>query len=60
MFALRNVANTFSVFFTNTVTANRTYTLPDYNGTFATLAGTETFSGKTLTTPVINGIPTGT
>jgi hypothetical protein len=35
MFALRNVANTFSAFFTNTNTADRTYTLPDKNGTVA-------------------------
>lgn len=86
--------------FTNTNTADRTYTLKDSNGTiaftsditgtnsgtntgdqitivgitgttaqfntaltdndFATLAGTETLTNKTLTTPVINGIPTGT
>jgi hypothetical protein len=30
---LRNVANTFNGKFTNTVTAARTYTLPDYSGT---------------------------
>ena len=32
---LRNVANTFTSFFTNTNTASRTYTLPDKNGTVA-------------------------
>ena len=35
MFGLRNVANTFTAFFTNTITANRTYTLKDANGTIA-------------------------
>jgi hypothetical protein len=32
---LRNVANTFSAQFTNTITAARTYTLPDATGTVA-------------------------
>jgi hypothetical protein len=32
----------------------RTYTVPDYNGTLATLAGTETLTNKTLTSPTIN------
>ena len=35
MFGLRNVANTFTSFFTNTNTASRTYTLKDANGTLA-------------------------
>jgi len=35
MFGLRNVANTFTAFFTNTITANRTYTLKDADGTLA-------------------------
>lgn len=35
MFALRNVANTFSGLFTNTNTADRTYTLQNRNGTLA-------------------------
>lgn len=35
MFGLRNVANTFTAFFTNTITADRTYTLKDANGTIA-------------------------
>lgn len=34
--------------------ATRVFTLPDYNATLATLAGTETLTGKTLTSPVIN------
>jgi len=34
-FALRNVANTFSGVFTNTITAVRTWTLPDATGTIA-------------------------
>ena len=35
MLGLRNVANTFTSFFTNTNTASRTYTLKDANGTLA-------------------------
>lgn len=35
MFALRNVANTFNALFTNTNTADRTYTLKDASGTLA-------------------------
>lgn len=37
-FALRNVADTFSATFTNTITANRVYTLPDLAGTVALTA----------------------
>lgn len=38
------------------ITAGQTRigTLPNYNFTFASLAGTETFTNKTLTSPVIN------
>lgn len=32
----------------------RTYTVPNYDATFATLAGTETLTNKTLTSPTIN------
>ena len=35
MFGLRNVANTFTSFFTNTNTVSRTYTLKDADGTLA-------------------------
>jgi hypothetical protein len=35
VFALRNVAGTFNALFTNTNTADRTYTLPDASGTIA-------------------------
>ena len=37
-FILRNVADTFNAFFTNTNTADRTYTLPDESGTIALLS----------------------
>ncbi len=36
-----------------TTSTTRTLSLPDFDGTVATLAGTETLSGKTLTTPKI-------
>lgn len=35
VFGLRNVANTFTSFFTNSATASRTWTFPDKNGTVA-------------------------
>lgn len=35
MFGMRNVANTFTSYFTNTNTASRTYTLPNRSGTLA-------------------------
>lgn len=44
---------------TGTFTGTRTFTLPDYDGTAATLSGTETLANKTLTAPNI-GAATGT
>lgn len=38
----------------------RTFTVPNYDGTLATTAGTETFTNKTLTAPVLSGTVTGT
>jgi hypothetical protein len=41
----------------NITAANtRVFTLPDYDGTLATLAGTETFTNKTFTSPTITGL----
>lgn len=53
--ALRLKLGGFFGIFTHSNTADRTYTLPDYNGTLATQAGTETLTNKTLTAPAISG-----
>lgn len=36
------------------ITADRVYTLPDFDGTFTMDAGTSTLTNKTLTSPIIN------
>ena len=43
---LRNVANTFTSQFTNTNSAARTYTLPDFSGNILATGGTTTMSGN--------------
>ncbi len=48
MFGLRNVANTFTSFFTNTNTADRTYTLQDSSDTLLGRATTDTLTNKTM------------
>ena len=48
----KNALNTFTSFFTNSNTAARTYTFPDYDSTIATVAGTETLTNKRLTARV--------
>lgn len=51
---VNNGTNTFAHTLASAATAARTLTLPDSTGTLATLAGTETFTNKTLTAPIIN------
>lgn len=51
--ALSLLIGGFKAIFTHANTADRTYTLPNYDGQLATLAGTETLSAKTLTAPTI-------
>ena len=67
---MRNVANTFTSFFTNTNTAARTYTLPDKDGTVAMLsdsiiaqtvfAPTGAMATGTTIIPLDNTIPQNT
>lgn len=45
----KNVANTFTSFFTNSNTAARTYTFPDYDGTVVMRDGTTTLTNKRIT-----------
>jgi hypothetical protein len=52
--ALSLLIGGFKAIFTHSNSADRTYTLPNYDGTLATLAGTETLAAKTLTTPTVS------
>jgi trimeric autotransporter adhesin len=47
---MRNVGNTFSSSFTNTNTAARTYTLPNFGGNVLVSGGTNTLAGATTFT----------
>lgn len=58
--ALREKIGGFLAIFTHANSGDRTYTLPDYNATLATIAGTETFINKTLTTPTIGDFTNAT
>lgn len=46
--ALREKIGGFFAIFTHANSADRTYTLPNYDGTLATLAGTEALTNKTI------------
>jgi hypothetical protein len=46
---LQLILGGFKAIFTHSNSADRTYTLPDYDGTIATVAGTETLTNKNLT-----------
>lgn len=45
----------FKAIITHANSADRTYTLPNFDGTLATLAGTEAFTNKTITVPDASG-----
>jgi hypothetical protein len=54
--ALSLLLGGFRAIFTHSNSADRTYTFPNYDGTVATVAGTETFTNKTLTSARANQI----
>lgn len=54
-FGMRNVANTFTALFTNAITAARTYTFQDSNGTFAWLSDLFRLSRPTVRVAVSGG-----
>jgi Repeat of unknown function (DUF5907) len=57
--ALRNVANTFSGFFTNTISADRTYTLPNASGTVALTSDIPTLTSSNGITKTGNNFALG-
>lgn len=60
LFGLRNIANTFTSFFTNSNTASRTYTLQDRNGTLADLTDIASVNTNKMNVPtggIINYLP---
>jgi hypothetical protein len=48
----KNVANTFTSFFTNSNTASRTYTFPDVDGTIITTGDTSSITSSMIAPPI--------
>ena len=50
---IKDTTGVYSSVITNSNTASRTYTLPNWDATFATIQGVETLTNKTLTSPTL-------